>query len=83
MSAGRGEWACLPPSLITPHVQRKRGKLIGVGVHIYIYIYIYMLVDQKKDHTLAIDSPIQTFTIGLLVEFIDYTAQPLRSPETL
>ena len=31
-----------------------------------------MFADQKKfDHTLAIDSPFQTFAVGLLVEFID------------
>ena len=27
---------------ITPHAQRKRGKVIGCGVH------IYMFVDEKK-----------------------------------
>ena len=46
------------------------GKVIGVGVH--IYICIYMFVDKKKlNRTLAIDSPFQTFTVELLVEFID------------
>ena len=28
---------------ITPHVQRKRGEVIGVGAH----IYVYMFVDQS------------------------------------
>ena len=34
------------------------------------------------NRTLAIDSPFQTFAIELLVEFIDYVALPLLSPET-
>ena len=43
----------------------EQGKVIGDGVHIY--------VDQKNNlnRTLAIDSPFQTFAVGLLVEFID------------
>ena len=61
--------------LFTPHAQRERGKVIDRGVHIYIYlyIYIYMSVDKKKylNRTLEIDSPFQTLTVGLLVEFID------------
>ena len=56
--------------IITPHVQRERGKVIGRGVHIYIYIYIYMSVVEKKI-CLEIDSPFQTLTVGLLIEFID------------
>ena len=52
---------------ITLHVQRE--KLIGVGVHIYS---MYMFVDKKKlNRTLSVDSPFQTFAVGLLVEFID------------
>ena len=49
-----------------PHAQRERGKVIGRGVHIYI-------CGQKKDlnRTLEIDSPFQTLTVGLLIEFID------------
>ena len=47
--------------------------MIGRGVHIYIYIlYIYMSVVEKNlNRTLEIDSPFQTLTVGLLVEFID------------
>ena len=59
---------------ITPHAQRERGKVIGCGVHIYIYIYIYIYVCGRKknlNRTLEIDSPFQTLTVGLLVEFID------------
>ena len=59
---------------ITPHAQRERGKVIGRGVHIYIYIYIYIYVCGRKknlNRTLEIDSPFQTLTVGLLVEFID------------
>ena len=56
--------------IVTPHVQRERGKVIGRGVHIYIYIYV---CGRKKNlnRTLEIDSPFQTLTVGLLVEFID------------
>ena len=52
--------------LFTPHAQRERGKVIGRGVHIYI-------CGRKKylNRTLEIDSPFQTLTVGLLVEFID------------
>ena len=40
------------------------GKVIGAGVHI--------VCGQKKlNHTLAIESPFQTFAVGLLVKFID------------
>ena len=54
--------------LVTPHAQRERGKVIDRGVHIYIYV-----CSQKKNlnRTLDIDSPFQTLTVGLLVEFID------------
>ena len=35
--------------------------------------YIYVCLSKKKNlnHTLEIDSPFQTFAVGLLVEFID------------
>ena len=36
--------------------------------YIYVYMHIYMFVDNR---ILAIDSPFQTFTVGLLVTFID------------
>ena len=64
-------------AVVTPHAQRERGKVIGRGVHIYIiyiYIYIYIYVCGRKknlNRTLEIDSPFQTLTVGLLVEFID------------
>ena len=48
--------------VVTSHTQREWGKVIDI-------VYIGMFVDQK--HTLAIDSPFQTFTVGLLAEFID------------
>ena len=43
--------------------------MIGTGVHIYVCVF----VDKKKvlNRTLAIDSPFQTFAVGLLVKFID------------
>ena len=42
--------------------------MIGVGVHIYVYMFV---VRKNLNRTLAIDSPFQTYTVGLLVEFID------------
>ena len=43
-----------------------------------------MLVDEKNiESYLAIDSPFQIFTVGLLVKFIDYIALLLCAPETL
>ena len=58
----------LPPVVITPHVQRERGKVIDRGDHIYIYV-----CGRKKylNRTLEIHSPFQTFAVGLLVKFID------------
>ena len=55
---------------VTPHAQRERGKVIGLGVLVY-YIYV---CGQKNNlnHTVEIDLPCQTFTVGLLVEFIDW-----------
>ena len=55
------------------------GKGIGVGVHIYLPV---RASEQGKvfgvcgqffflNHTLAIDSPFQTFVVGLLIKFID------------
>ena len=59
-------------NIFTPHAQRERGKVIGRGVHIYIYIYICVCGRKKNlNRTLEIDSPFQTLTVGLLVEFID------------
>ena len=57
--------------IITPHAQRERGKVIGRGVHIYIYIYMSVVEKKNLNRTLEIDSPFQTLTVGLLVEFID------------
>ena len=54
-----------------------RGKVIGRGA-----IYIYVCGRKKNlNRTLEIDSPFQTFAVGLLVEF--RLALPLRAPETL
>ena len=42
--------------------------MIGAGV------LRYMFVDKKKlNRTLVIDSPFQTFMVGLLIEFMDYS----------
>ena len=56
--------------IFSPHAQRERGKVIGRGVHIYI-IYICLWSKKNLNRTLEIDSPFQTLTVGLLVEFID------------
>ena len=58
------------PEIIIPHAQHERGKVIDRGVHIYIYIYV---CGRKKylNRTSEIDSPFQTLTVGLLIEFID------------
>ena len=37
----------------------------------YIYIYICLWSKKNLNRTLEIDSPFQTLTVGLLVEFID------------
>ena len=41
---------------ITPYAQRERGKVIGCGV-----------LKKYLNRTLEIDSPFQTFAVGLLV----------------
>ena len=54
-------------SFFTPHAQREWGEVIGIGVH----MCIIMFVNKKMDHILEIDSPFQTFVVGLLIKFID------------
>ena len=51
--------------LITPHAQRERGKVIDRVVSICLWS------KKNLNRTLGIDSPFQTLTVGLLVEFID------------
>ena len=60
-----------PPthSIITPHAQRERVKVIGLGVVVYI---MFVVKKNNLNRTLAIDLPFQTFVLGLLVEFIDW-----------
>ena len=53
-----------------PHAQREQGKVIDVGVHIYMLYYICLWTKKNLNRTLAIDSPFQTFAVGLLVKFI-------------
>ena len=50
--------------VITLHTQRERGKVIDRGVHMSV-------VEKNLNRTLEIDSPFQTLTVGLLVEFIE------------
>ena len=44
-----------------------------INIYIYIHVYIIYVCGRKKNlnRTLEIDSPFQTLTVGLLVEFID------------
>ena len=44
------------------------GNVFRAGVHIYIHIHMFV---EELNRTLEIDSPFQTFAVGLLVEFID------------
>ena len=54
----------LTPANFYPARAARAGKVISVAVRVYLF------VDQKKNlnRTLAIDSPFQTFTVGLLAE---------------
>ena len=61
------ELGCGHTVFLTPHMQRERGKVIGVGVHMFICLW----TKKNLNRTLAIDSPFQTYVLGLLVEFID------------
>ena len=50
-------------------VASEQGKVVGVGVHTCI---ICLWTNIFLNRTLMIDSPFQTFAVGLLIEFIDY-----------
>ena len=63
-------WYTYESLVFTPHAQRERCKVIGCSVHI-LYIYICLWTKKYLNRTLEIDSPFQTFAVGLLVEFID------------
>ena len=48
-----------------PACAARAGEMIGIGVHVYV-------CDKNNlNRTLAINSPFQTFAVGLLIEFID------------
>ena len=69
-------------SIVTPHAQRERGKVIGCGVHIYIYIYICLwmkkiFVSYFRDRLTF--SNIRSRTSCRIYRL----ALPLRAPETL
>ena len=51
-------------SLLSPRAS-EQDKTIG------IHIYIYVCGQKKLNRTLAIDSPFQTFEVGLFIEFIE------------
>ena len=52
------------PTLLLPARTSEQGKVIGEGVHIYV------CGTKNLNRTLAIDSPLQTCAVGLLVEFL-------------
>ena len=62
-------------NVVTPHAHALAGGyVIGAGVHIYVGTvgrYICLWTKKGLNRNLAIDSPFQTFAVGLLVEFID------------
>ena len=63
----------LPVEVIYPACTARVGVyVIGAGVHINVGRYICLWTKKEFESTLAIDSPFQTFTVGLLVEFIDW-----------
>ena len=45
--------------------------MIGAGVHINVGRYYYVHGQKKLIRTLAMDYFFQTFTVRLLIEFID------------
>ena len=57
--------------VITLHAQLERGEVSRCWCP---FVYMGMFVDKTTtlNRTLAIDSSLQTFTVGLLIEFIDY-----------
>ena len=56
-----------PTSYFLSRSSASGGRVIGAGVHIYICLW----AKKYLNRTLAIDSPFQTFAVGLLVEFIN------------
>ena len=65
--------------IITPHEQRKRGKVIGVGVHICIYVCLW----TKKIKSYFSDRLIFSNIHGMTSHRIYQLALLLHSPETL
>ena len=54
------------------------------GTVTYVYIYTCLWTKKNLNRTLAIDSPFQTFAVGLLVKILDFRLDlPLFSPEML
>ena len=70
----------LLPLLVTPHVQRKRDKVIGVGVNIIIYNTLRLWTKKKFNCTSVIDLPFQIFAVSRPIYRL---ALPLLSPDTL
>ena len=68
-------------SIVTPHAQRERGKVIGRGVH--IYIYIYMCVVEKKFESYFRDRLTFSNVDSRTSRRIYRLALLLRAPETL
>ena len=66
-------------NIITPHAHaRAGGYVIGAGIQYicryvgsYVGRYICLWTKKSLNRTFVIDSPFQTFAVGLLLEFID------------
>ena len=68
MAVGKRE-ALIP---LKVHLLPRTRSASGVKISVVVSIYIYVCERKKNLHrTLEIDSPFQTFAVGLLVEFID------------
>ena len=52
-------------------MRSESGGICDRGWRPYICRYICLWTKKNLNRTLAIDSPFQTFTVGLLVKFID------------
>ena len=59
---------------LLPARTSEQGKVIGVGVHTHTHTHTHTHICiclWTKKKIVAIDSPFQTFAVGLLIEFID------------
>ena len=69
-------------SVVTPHVQRKWDKVIGIGDHLYSYVSSYVL-DTKKIASYFSDRLTFSNVRGRTSHQNDRLAVPPRAPEKL